>query len=155
MPSLRLKKWNATRWLGRSNCLEALCNAYPYVLDHLQKEMNLSTNKADVRKVAKDLYRNLTSYDYLLFFFFYRDVTAIFVRTSKLLQAEDLQMSDIGRYISVLHQRLMTVYSKEEKYPPILSANGEVDNLMKELFGDQGTTSLLFDNFEFIFKRTL
>ena len=34
IPSLRLKKWNATRWLGRAACLTALCHAYPYILKH-------------------------------------------------------------------------------------------------------------------------
>ena len=45
IPSLRLKKWNATRWLGRVNCLEALCEAYPYVLNHLRDEMKTAKEK--------------------------------------------------------------------------------------------------------------
>ena len=36
-PSLRLKKWNATRWLGRSECLTAMCKTYEYVLEHFSQ----------------------------------------------------------------------------------------------------------------------
>ena len=36
IPSLKIKKWNATRWLGRNTCLTTFCNALEYVLDHLQ-----------------------------------------------------------------------------------------------------------------------
>jgi len=40
-----LKKWNATRRLGRAICLSALCNAYPYILNHLDVEIKTSTDK--------------------------------------------------------------------------------------------------------------
>src|SRR5436189_3192486 len=36
IPSLKIKKWNATCWLGRNTCLTTFCNALEYVLDHLQ-----------------------------------------------------------------------------------------------------------------------
>jgi len=42
---LKLKKWNATRWLGRAICLEALCEAYPFVLNHLKDESITATDK--------------------------------------------------------------------------------------------------------------
>ena len=45
IPILKLKKWNTTRWLGRRLCLEAICEAYPYILNHLKDESINSTDK--------------------------------------------------------------------------------------------------------------
>jgi len=45
IPTLKLKKWNATRWLSRATCLKALCDAYIYILNHLQDESLTSTDK--------------------------------------------------------------------------------------------------------------
>ena len=67
-----MKKWNATRWLGQATCLTALCRAYPYILKHLQEEMKNA--KDDIKTLAKNLYRRLTSYDNLVFIHFYRDL---------------------------------------------------------------------------------
>ena len=57
IPSLRLKKWNTTRWLGRAACLTALCHAYPYILKHLQEEMKSA--KDDIKTLAMNLYQQL------------------------------------------------------------------------------------------------
>ena len=92
IPSLRLKKWNATRWLGRAVCLTAMCNAYEYILDHLSEFSEMRTESAKDRKTAADLYRDLTTYDNFLFLFFYRELASIMARTSQLLQAKDIQM---------------------------------------------------------------
>ena len=57
LPSLRVKKWNATRWLGRHACLDAVCGAYEYILDHLRLEMmNLNPNAKVTRTAAAELY---------------------------------------------------------------------------------------------------
>ena len=40
-----LKKWNATRWLGRARCLTALCEAYLFILNHLDDEIKTGTDK--------------------------------------------------------------------------------------------------------------
>jgi hypothetical protein len=40
-----LKKWNTTRWLGRARCLSALCEAYLFVLNHLDDEIKTGTDK--------------------------------------------------------------------------------------------------------------
>jgi hypothetical protein len=109
MPSLRMKKWNATRWLGRYACLEALCGAYEYILDHLVIEMNDNTNKV-TQAAAADLYRDLTSYENFLFFFFYRDIAESMAITSKKLQHQDLQIPDVARIIIDLRERLKINY---------------------------------------------
>lgn len=60
IPSLRLKKWNATRWLGRVNCLEALCQAYPYVLNHLRDESITAKERSvsfNLSRCLANLYR--------------------------------------------------------------------------------------------------
>jgi hypothetical protein len=82
LPSLRLKKWSATRWLGRADCFEALCRTYPYVLDHLRIEMADKVD-TDLQKKATDLYQRLTDYDTFLFIHFYRDLTKRMSITSK------------------------------------------------------------------------
>ena len=40
-----LKKWNTTRWLGRARCLTALCEAYLFILNHLDNEIKTGTDK--------------------------------------------------------------------------------------------------------------
>ena len=56
IPSLKLKKWNATRWLGRSGCLKAMCGGYQHVLDHLQSvQADREYDKA-IRGTATKLY---------------------------------------------------------------------------------------------------
>ena len=40
-----MKKWNATRWLGRAACLSALCDAYLYILNHLEDEIKTTKDK--------------------------------------------------------------------------------------------------------------
>jgi len=133
VPSLRLKRWNATRWLGRSSCLAALCRAYSYVLDHLRIEMNNPKNKSEVRKVASELYKNLTSYDNLYFIHLYRDVTALMARYSKLLQAKNIQIPDVGRRIATLRHRLVEFYPRDSELPMNLINEGVADSLIREL----------------------
>jgi len=40
-----LKKWNAPRWLGRAWCLTGLCEAYLFILNHLDDEIKTGTDK--------------------------------------------------------------------------------------------------------------
>ena len=40
-----LKKWNAIRWLGCARCLTALCEAYLFILNHLDDEIKTGTDK--------------------------------------------------------------------------------------------------------------
>ena len=136
IPSLRLKKWNATRWLGRAVCLTAMCNAYEYILDHLSEFSEMRTESAKDRKTAADLYRDLTTYDNFLFLFFYRELASIMARTSQLLQAKDIQIRDVGRRIMTLCGRLYAEYDSESLVPHDLMGDGEADNVMRELFGD-------------------
>jgi len=136
IPSLRLKKWNATRWLGRAVCLTAMCNAYEYILDHLSEFSEMRTESAKDRKTAADLYRDLTTYDNFLFLFFYRELASIMARTSQLLQAKDIQIRDVGRRIMTLCGRLYADYDSESLIPKDLTGDGEADNIMRELFGE-------------------
>lgn len=46
IPSLWLKNWKSTRWLGWVNCLEAVCVAYPYVLNHSRDESRSAKEKS-------------------------------------------------------------------------------------------------------------
>jgi len=134
IPSLRLEKWNATRWLGRAVCLTAMCNAYEYILDHLSEFSEMRTESAKDRKTAADLYRDLTTYDNFLFLFFYRELASIMARTSQLLQAKDIQIRDVGRRIMTLCGRLYADYDSESLIPKDLTGDGEADNIMRELF---------------------
>jgi hypothetical protein len=136
IPSLRLKKWNATRWLGRTVCLTALCNAYEYILDHLSEFSETRAESAKDRKTAADLYRDLTTYDNFLFLFFYRELASMMARTSQLLQAKDIQIRDVGRRIMTLCGRLYADYDSESLIPKDLTGDGEADNIMRELFGE-------------------
>ena len=139
LPSLTLKGWCATRWLGRSKCCKALCTAYGYILDHLRLEMSNPSNKADVKKTASDRYDALTQYDNFVFFFYYCDVTAVMARYSKLLQEHALQVSDVGRLITRLCKRLESNFSVDHVFPTELLADGHADSLMRELFPEHGT----------------
>ena len=71
-PSLRLKCWNATRWLGRSGCLNALCRAYEYILAHLSHFAKAKGEAAEKRLQASELYEKLTSYDIFVYFLLQR-----------------------------------------------------------------------------------
>jgi hypothetical protein len=136
IPTLQLKKWNGTRWLGRAECLSVFCDAYIYVLNHLRTEMTNRENNADTRKRASDVYAKLTDYDTFLFIFFYRDVTALVARTSKSLQARDLQIPDVGRLIITLSKRLETSYPLDSPLPTDMIGDGYGHGAMAVLFGD-------------------
>ena len=142
LPSLRLKRWNATRWLGRHECLKALCGAYPFVLDHLRSEMVNSSNTKEVRAKAEDLYRRLRSYDTLLCIHFYRDITWRMAVTSQQLQRSNLQMSHIGNYIIALSASLKTHYSQDKECPEDLLGEGHTDGVIRELFNLDPNVSL-------------
>ena len=40
-----LKKWNVTRWLGHVKCLTTLCEAYLFILNHLDDEIKIGMDK--------------------------------------------------------------------------------------------------------------
>jgi hypothetical protein len=141
IPSLRLKKWNATRWLGRAECLETVCRVYRFVLDHLKIEKKGSADK-DTQRRAADLYERLTCYDTFLFIHFYRDLTSRMAVTSKQLQKKELQMSSVGKYIRVLSKRLEQDFSRDKEYPDELLGDGITDNVIRQLFALQPEDTL-------------
>jgi hypothetical protein len=134
MPSLKLKKWNATRWLGRFACLDALCHAYEYILDHLREEISNRSNK-ETQKAATELYSDLTSYDTFLFFFLYRDIAERMAIASKTLQQQDLQIPDVGRIILQLRANLTNQYPQQSYFPNHVSGTTDDNNILEELFG--------------------
>lgn len=134
-PSLRLQCWNATRWLGRSGCLNALCRAYEYILAHLSHFAKSKEEAADKRLQASDLYDKLTSYEIFLFIFFYKDLAAIMARTSKQLQFRDIRIRDVGSRILSLCTNLKTNYPEGSQTPTLLLGDGTADDIMCELFG--------------------
>jgi len=136
IPSLKIKKWNATRWLGRNTCLTTFCNALEYVLDHLQSAKDDMSLTSTTREQARELYTAITKYENFLFFFYYKDVTAILAQTSRMLQYEEIQISDVGRYINILCEKLKTSYPLSAMHPIELLASGHVDKIIQDLFGD-------------------
>ena len=115
--------------------MTALCNAYPYILDHLRDEMK-SSNK-ELKALATSLYGQLTSYDNLVFIYLYRDLAERLKRYSKLLQDKKLQISDVGRIITMLCMRLETDYSETLPFPGPLLGNGHTDNVLTEIFNGE------------------
>jgi len=134
-PSLRLKCWNAMRWLGRSGCLNALCRAYEYILAHLSHFAQSKGEKQEKKLLAIDLYGKLTSYDIFMFIFFYRDLAATMAKTSKQLQFKDIRIRDVGRRILSLCIKLKTNYSETSRTLIPLLDEGSADDIMSELFG--------------------
>ena len=134
-----LKKWNPTRWLGRAICLKALCSVYEYVLKHLSIFSLTASEPKKHRKTAIDLYERLTSYDTFLFTFYYRDLASMMSKSSKLLQAKDIQIREVGRRIRNLCGKLVGNYPKDSPVPMDMNGDAEVDNVMADLFGKDST----------------
>jgi hypothetical protein len=135
-PVLRLKSWNATRWLSRSSCLLAVCKAYEHVLEHLTDFVALSDESASNKKTAAELYDRLTSYDTFLFIFLYNELAWTLSRYSLQLQAKDVQVRTVGRIIMSLCSRLQGNYSEASPVPVEMLGTGRSDVIMNELWGD-------------------
>ena len=136
MPSLKIKRWNATHWLGQDACLTTFCNALEYVLDHLQSSMTDMSLTKSTREQARELYEDITKYDNFLFFFYYKEVTSILAHTSWKLQYKTIQISDVGRYIIILCERLKASYPRSATHPIELMGSGHADQIVRDLFGD-------------------
>jgi hypothetical protein len=134
-PSLKLKCWNATRWLGRSGCLNALCRAYEYILAHLSHFAKDRGEAAEKKLQASELYEKLTSYDIFLFIFFYKELAATMAKTCKQLQLKDIQIRDVGSRILSLCSKLKTNYPEGSQVPTLLLGDGSGDDIMSELLG--------------------
>jgi len=141
-PSIRLKKWNATRWLGRAACLKAICEAYLYILEHLYEYSRTSQNPKKSRETAVSLYEQLTSYETLLFIWFYRDLAEVMARSSKQLQERAVTIHDVGRIVLNLQEKLKGSYPEGSLIPRAVIGSGEADNVLHSLFGSDisGTT---------------
>src|SRR4051812_34711946 len=104
-----MKRWNATRWLGRDACLTSFCKALDYILDHLRIAMKDTSLTKATREQAQELYDSITKYDNFLFFFYYREVTAILAHTSRKLQYETFKflMLDVTLQYYVRSSKLL------------------------------------------------
>lgn len=136
VPSIRLKKWNATRWLGRAACLKTICDAYGYILEHLYEYSRTSRNPKKNRETAARLYERLISYETFLFIWFYRDLAEVMARSSKILQASAITIRDVGRIILNLQNTLKSSYPENSLVPRALVDPGEAQNILCNLFGD-------------------
>ena len=136
IPSLALKKWNATRWLGRHKCLATLCRALQHVLDHFRMIQQDTSYDKSTRETAQKLYDQLTNYDTFLFLFYYEQVTDIMATTSKQLQKRQLEISDVGRNIVGLINKLNVFFPQDSIEQEELMGNGTAYEIMKELFQD-------------------
>jgi hypothetical protein len=126
-PSLRLQCWNATRWLGRSTCLNSLCKSYEFILEHLAEFSTSRSESAKHKAIATDLYNRITSYDTFLFIYFYRDFAATIARTTRLLQGRDIRIRDVGRMIMNLCGSLNVHYPEDSDIPTELLGDGMTD----------------------------
>jgi hypothetical protein len=138
-PSLRLQCWNATRWLGRSTCLIALCKGYEYILEHLTEFAATKSETTEHKAQATALYARLTSYDAFLFIHMYRDLAGTMARTTKFLQNKDIRIRDVGRAIMRLCGNLKGNYPEGSNVPTALLGDGTTDTIMQELFGQNGS----------------
>ena len=95
----------------------------------------MSLTKA-TREQVQELYNAITKYDNFLFFFYYKEVTAILAHTSRKLQYEMIQISDVGQYITILCEKLKASYPRSATLPIELLASGYADQIVQDLFGD-------------------
>ena len=144
-PSLKIQCWNATRWLGRSACLNSLCRAYPYILTHLSQFTKSKDESTDKKSAAKDLYERLTSYETFLFIFFYKDLASMMAKTSKQLQDRDIGISDVGSRIMNLCNRLKTFYFEQSSIPTAFIDEGAADSVLADLFGSNWLEGILLN----------
>ena len=136
IPSLRITCWNATRWLGRSACLSALCKSYEHVLEHLSIFAKSKEEVASNKKTAADLYDQLTSYDTFLFIFLYNELAWTMARYCQQLQAKDIGIRDVGYTIRALCWKMESNYNPENSLPVEMIGTGLADDIMEELLGN-------------------
>ena len=134
--SLRLKCWNATRWLSRSACLMTICKAYEHILGHLYNLIIRNDESASNKKIVLDLYERLTSYNTFVFIFLYNEFAWTMARYSQQLQAKDIQIRDVGRNIVSLCRRLESNYSLNSSFLVAMLGTDMSDEIMEELLGN-------------------
>lgn len=150
--SLRLQCWNATRWLGRSQCLISLCRSYEYILEHLTEFAESRSEKIKDKVLATQLYQKLTSYNTFLFIHMYRDLAVIMARISKSLQIRDIQIRDVGCLILRLCEKLKGNYPADSDIPTPLLGDGAVNKIMEDLFDESFDKLLMMIFFKLIYR---
>jgi hypothetical protein len=84
----------------------------------------------------------LTSYETLLFIWFYQDLAEVIARSSKQWQERAVTIRDIGHIILNLQEKLKGSYPEGSLIPRAVIGSGEADNVLHSLFGSDisGTT---------------
>ena len=88
------------------------------------------------REQARELYMAITKYENFLFFFYYKEVTAILAHATRMLQYEQIQISDVGRYITILCEKLKVTFPISANESIKLLASGHADQIVQDLFGE-------------------
>ncbi len=121
----------------------SLCRGYEYILEHLTDFAASKDESAKNKELATKLYEKLTSYDTFLFIYMYQDLAGTMARTSKLLQAKDIQIHDVGCVILNVCGKLKTRYPEDsDRVTPLLGLDGTMDIILKELFDSNGSLLL-------------
>jgi hypothetical protein len=118
--------------------LISLCRAYEFILEHLTEFAISKSESTKEKELALSLYEKLTSYNAFLFIHLYRDLAGIMARTTRLLQSQNLQIRDVGRFILNLCTSLKINYSEDFLLPTEMLGDGVTDNVIDELFGKAG-----------------
>ena len=85
---------------------------------------------------ASDLYSRITDYDTLVFTFFWCDVAKQLATVHKQVQERNLQISDVGRVITLLCCRLTENYPQDSEIPEKFPlADGFGTHIMTQLLG--------------------
>ena len=156
-----MKKWNTTHWLGRRLCLEAICEAYPYILNHLKDESINSTDKKvccivillltdlDESKSWRLIFQN-DGLQYNCVHILWCDVTKILGIKHKQVQEQKLQISNVGRLIKLLCVELTEHYRIDSEMPekfPLVDGYGT--HIMHQFWGKNyytGMFNITFDS---------
>lgn len=92
---------------------------------------------------AQDLYERMTDYNTFLFTFLWCDLTQELARVHKNIQRNDLQISDVGRSITLLCIRLKDSYPLDSEIPISLPwIDGRTSYIMKQFWGKDYLTGM-------------
>jgi len=83
----------------------------------------------------------MTDYNTLVFTFLWCDLAQELSRVQKNIQRRDLQISDVGRSITLLCTRLKNAYSLDSQIPESLpSVTGFASYIISQFWGKEGLT---------------
>ena len=95
-------------------------------------------------KVA-DLYSRMTNYDISVFTFFWCDVAQQLAFIHKRVQERKLQISDVGKSITLLCTHLRDDYPLSYEMPEeLLIANGFSSHILHQFWGKDYSTGIIY-----------